>query len=300
MLVVKFLHSNRTLLQTQGPHVRHVHHLAELLQIDPFGLFHWRLILLLWWRGWRRLWLRLRCRRRLLTRTGRCRRSYGADRCLHDGTGYSDGRYRRCDGGVRFRRRIHSRPMQSTSNGNRPRGRRWCGGGGVGLLCTSSQRWNATRRTRFVRRSAHRCRLVYSLHRSSRGSCLSLLIFLLLAKTGLSGIRFRSRRTLGRRWTTPGVQVFTLLLLQIFTIPGCRFRCFDKVIRIVLLLLLLWWWWLLLLLGGNMRTWVLMVVHGSSASILQLRLLGDNWMRLLLRYCQRRTVWLLLLMLLLL
>lgn len=128
-----------------------------------------------------------------------------------------------------------------------------------------------------------------------------MLVFLLLAKTGLSGIRFRGRRTLGRRWTTPGVQVFTLLLLQIFTIPGCRFRCLDKVIRIVLLLLLLWWWLLLLLLlGGNMRTWVLMVVQGSSASILQLRLLGDNWMRLLLRYCQRRTVWLLLLVLLLL
>lgn len=84
-------------------------------------------------------------------------------------------------------------------------------------------------------------------------------------------------------------------MLQIFTISGCRFRCFDEMISIVLLLLvvgllrrlLLMLVWRLLL-GRGVRTRLLMIVQGCSTSILQLRLLVDGWMSLLLRYGHRR------------
>lgn len=64
-----------------------------------------------------------------------------------------------------------------------------------------------------------------------------LLLFLLLSQGGLHGVGFRRGRTLRRRWPAGGAQIFTLLLLQVFAVSGCRFWGFRHVVWMLLLLL---------------------------------------------------------------
>lgn len=100
-----------------------------------------------------------------------------------------------------------------------------------------------------------------------------LLLFLLLSQRGLHRVGFRRGRALRRRWPTRCTQVFTLLLLQVFTVTGSRFRCFCYVI-----------WMLLLLLRS--RILVVVQVVGGTAVLQLLRLLhsdcGDGVLLLLL------------------
>lgn len=83
-------------------------------------------------------------------------------------------------------------------------------------------------------------RLRYSLllNRARSGGLCRLLLFLLLSKGGLHGVGFRCGRSLRRRWPAGGTQIFTLLLLQVFAVSGCRFRGFRYVVWMRLLLLL--------------------------------------------------------------
>lgn len=122
---------------------------------------------------------------------------------------------------------------------------------------------------RLIRR---RHRLRYPLLHRTGSRCLGrLLLFLLLSQRGLHRIGFRRGRALRRRWPTRCTQVFTLLLLQIFTVSGSRFRCFRYVI------------WMLLL---RSRILVVVQVVGGTAVLQLLRLLhsdcGDGVLLLLL------------------
>lgn len=88
-------------------------------------------------------------------------------------------------------------------------------------------------RFRLIRR---RHRLRYPLLNWTRSRGLGcLLLFLLLSQRGLHRVGFRRSRALSRRWPAWCAQVFTLLLLQVFTVTRGRFRCFRYVIWMLLL-----------------------------------------------------------------
>lgn len=73
------------------------------------------------------------------------------------------------------------------------------------------------------------------LNRTSSCGLGRLLLFLLLSQRGLHRVGFRRSRALRRRWPARCAQVFTLLLLQVFTVTRGRFRGFRYMIRMLLL-----------------------------------------------------------------
>lgn len=120
-------------------------------------------------------------------------------------------------------------------------------------------------------RRRHRLRYPLLLHWACSSGLGCLLLFLLLSQGRLHGVGFRRGCTLRRRWPTRCTQVFALLLLQIFTVSGCRFRRFHYVIW--LLLLHSWILVVVKVVGGTSVLQLLRLLHSDCGGVLLLLLL---------------------------